>query len=290
MRIANYMNLTPGDYVFRVIASNSDGVWNYEGASVDITILAPFWRTWWFIVIMTVLAAAIIGYIVTARVKNLFEIEKLKTKIAADLHDSIGAGLTEISILSELASKELDTDNGKTSLKLNNISEMARSLVDRMSDIVWVVNPKRDTLQDLIRRLKDSYADLLSYVGISFRTKNLEMVENLKLPMEYKQNLYLIFKEGINNALKHSKCRKITLEAVLKGDTLVITLEDDGIGIEEQDVKRGNGLRNIKSRAEAIGGRLTWKSAPEKGTMIRFAGKIARKNVYGNLFRQKWGA
>ncbi|RPI71676.1 MAG: hypothetical protein EHM47_09705, partial [Ignavibacteriales bacterium] len=211
-RIAMYTNIAPGEYIFKVIGSNSDGVWNYEGASISLTILPPFWRTWWFIVGMVFLVLTAIYLISTVRIRNLLAIEKLKMKLAADLHDNIGSGLTEISILSELASRQMNNGSRVSNTQnLKSISETSRKLVDNMSDIVWVVNPNKDSLHDLILRLKDSYSEVLTYMGISLKTTNIHQLENIKLPMEYRQNLYLIFKEGLNNCIKHSNCKNIFL-------------------------------------------------------------------------------
>ena len=272
-RIAMYTNIAPGDYIFRVIGSNSDGLWNYEGTSIKLTILPPFWQTWWFIVGSIFIILTAIYLISTVRIRNLLSIEKLKTKLAADLHDNIGSGLTEISILSELTSREMNNGFGNSTQNLKSISETSRKLVDNMSDIVWVVNPKKDSLHDLILRLKDSYSEVLTYMGISLKTTNLDKLENVKLPMEYRQNLYLIFKEGINNSLKHSKCKKIFLNVNIRGEILEMVLRDNGIGINGSG-KIGNGLRNMEERARIIGGKLKWKSAPNDGTTIIFIGKI----------------
>jgi len=167
---------------------------------------------------------------------------------------------------------------------LNNISDTARHLVDSMSDIVWFVNPKRDSLHDLIIRLKDSYSDLLSEIGISFKTNNIDNIVDIKIPMDVRQNLYLIFKEAINNSIKHSKCDKINLETKLRGGILEMTLEDDGKGIDEDNVKYGNGLRNMKDRADTLGGKLYIKSIESKGTTIRFVGRLERQSS----FKFKW--
>ncbi len=211
-RVAMYTNLPSGDYVFKVIGSNSDGIWNYEGVTIKLSILPPFWQTWWFITGCIMLFLLGIYFISTLRIRSLLTIEKLKTKLAADLHDNVGSGLTEISILSELVSRELHNGSSNVSQNLKSISETSRYLIDNMSDIVWVVNPRRDSLHDLIIRLKDSYNDVLAYKGILLKTTNLDKLENIKLPMEYRQNLYLIFKEGINNSLKHSKSIKSSLK------------------------------------------------------------------------------
>ena len=119
-----------------VIGSNNDNIWNTDGLSVSLVIYPPFWRTWWFITIVFLVSAFLIYYIGTIRYKNLLAIERLKSKLAADLHDNIGSGLTEISILSELSSR-LDSPDQKNQ-HLDNISNKARELVDSMSDIVWI--------------------------------------------------------------------------------------------------------------------------------------------------------
>ncbi|NJD22963.1 MAG: hypothetical protein FIA82_09915 [Melioribacter sp.] len=269
-RIANYTNLLPGEYVFRVRGSNNDGIWNNDGAKIYLKILPPIWRTWWFLTLSILIVAFIIYYLSTIRYRGLLAIEKLKGKLAADLHDNVGSGLTEISILSELAAKQIQS----SSQHLVSISDKARQLIDNMSDIVWMVNPQRDSFYHLILRLKDTYSDLLNLAGISFKTSNLEELSSLKIPMEHKQNLYLMFKEGINNSIKHSKCKKITLEANLKKDELELILKDDGIGLDASNKIHGNGLLNMKNRASAIGGELTINSSDE-GTTIVFKGKLS---------------
>ena len=272
-RIATYTDLRPGNYIFKVRGSNSDGLWGENYASIKIIIRYPFWETWWFISLMIIFLAAFIYYLGTIRTKNMLVIEKLKSKLAADLHDNIGSGLTEISILSEVASRKNNSEQKISGSELNKISDIARQLVDNMSDIVWVVNPSRDSLHDLILRLKDTYSELLNSMGISFRTKNLEKLKDVKLPMDVKQNLYLIFKEAINNSIKHGSCKQIILEANLRNDVLEISLSDDGIGFDESILSKGNGLKNMENRAAQIKGRVKIKSSLNTGTSIRFIGR-----------------
>ena len=285
-RIASYTNLSPGSYIFKVKGSNSDGVWGDNFASIKIDIIGPFWQTWWFITMSIILLAIFLYYLSTIRIKNLLAIEKLKSKLAADLHDNIGSGLTEISILSEVASRKNISDNKFSGSELNKISDISRQLVDNMSDIVWVVNPNRDSLHDLILRLKDSYSDLLNSMGISFKAKHLEKLEDVKLPMDVKQNLYLIFKEAINNSIKHSCCKHIILDANLRNDILEISLTDDGNGFDEKNTNSGNGLKNMENRALQIGGRIRMKSSVNNGTSIRFIGKPGRINKIKLFFKK----
>ncbi len=285
-RMATFTNISPGTYIFKVKGSNSDGVWADNYASIKVVILGPFWQTWWFITLVIILLAAILYYISTLRIKNLLAIEKLKSKLAADLHDNIGSGLTEISILSEVATSKINSDKNNSGKELSKISDISRQLVDNMSDIVWVVNPKRDSLHDLILRLKDSYSEVLGSLGISFRAKDLEKLKDVKLPMDIKQNLYLIFKEAINNSLKHSSCKHITLEANFRNDVLEISLNDDGKGFDNNSITTGNGLRNIENRAKQIGGKIKIKSAPNTGTTIRYIGKAGNIGKLKFLFNQ----
>ena len=285
MRVANYTNLPAGSYTFMVKGSNSDGIWNDEGTMIKLIITPPFWETWWFITLVILLISFLIYYVSTIRIRNQLAIEKLKSNIASDLHDNIGAGLTEISILSEVASRKSNSQNNGETKELINISETARRLVDNMSDIVWVVNPKRDSLYDLIIKLKDSYNEFLSSVGISFQVRNIEISSDVKLPMDYKQNLLLIFKEAINNSIKHSKCRKILLEALVNHERIEMSLIDDGVGFLSEERGRGNGVKNMSNRARKLNGELEIQSAKNKGTTIKFKGKLGRLRKIKSLIK-----
>ena len=274
-RYVTYTNLDPGKYIFKVRGSNNDGIWNEKGTEIAITILPPLWRTWWFMTIAILLIGGIIILIIYSRVKHLLEIERLRTKLAADLHDNIGSSLTEISILSEVISKKINTVDEGIRKSLNMISVNSRNLIDNMSDIVWLVNPKRDSLYDLILRLRDTYSELSSYTSISFRSENIKSLERVSLSMEHRQHLYLIFKEAINNCITHSSCSEITLDASVRGRRLLMTLKDNGKGFFPEEISNGgNGLTNMKNRSETIGGTLNIYSKVNEGTTIQFEGDI----------------
>ncbi len=284
-RTATYTNLPSGEFTFLVKGTNEDGIWNENPASIKIIINPPFWETWWFVTLVVLTVVFFIYYIGTSRVKSQLEIEKLKLKIASDLHDNIGSGLTEISILSEVAERSDAHSSTVAKKDLQKISETARQLVDSMSDIVWVVNPQRDSLHDLIVKLKDSYNEFFSSIGISFQVNNIEKSDDIKLPMEYKQNLLLMFKEAINNAIKHSGCKKLVLEAFYKNDIIEIILKDDGAGFDLNKVKFGNGIRNMENRANKIKGKLSWKTEIGKSTTVIFSGKLGRLNRLKSLLK-----
>jgi signal transduction histidine kinase len=266
------------------MGTNSDGVWNDNFASFKISINPPFYQTWWFATLAIVLVGFLLYYLSTVRIKNQLAIERIKTKIASDLHDNVGAGLTEISILSELAVQNSNKNNVSTG-QLRKISDTSRQLVDVMSDIVWVVNPEKDSLYDLIIKLKDSYNEFFSSVGISLKVKNVEKSNDIKLPMEYKQNLLLIFKEAINNSIKHSNCKKMNLEAGVRNDIINIFIKDDGIGFNSDKIQYGNGMKNMINRAKRIGGEISWSSSLNEGTTVHFKGKISRINKLKSLFK-----
>ncbi|HJX28981.1 MAG TPA: two-component regulator propeller domain-containing protein, partial [Thermoanaerobaculia bacterium] len=275
-REVQYTNLDPGDYRFEVQAASAGGAWS-ESAVLGFTIETPVWRRWWFILLTILAAAAVTGWLFTLRVRQLLAIERLRTAIAADLHDHIGAGLTEIAILSEIATHRASQGHGQVAApppELARVADTARQLVDRMNDIVWLVNPRRDSLHELFLRLKDSYAELFSHAGVLFRTTNLRLFENVRLPMDYRQNLYLIFKEALHNSLRHSGCQEIELSVALHGRRLEVVLRDDGRGFDPAGRSGGNGLENMRTRAARIGGALSIDAAPDRGTSVRFEGPL----------------
>jgi ligand-binding sensor domain-containing protein/two-component sensor histidine kinase len=273
-RYVTYSNLKNGEYEFKVIGSNNDGIWNEEGSSLKIIIETPFWKAWWFISLVIIISIFLIIYFITNQFKQMLAVERLRAKLAADLHDNIGSGLTEISILSEVLSTRLKHESKDILKTLNMISADSRQIIDKMSDIVWLVNPKRDSLYDLILRLEDNYSELLSQTDISFTSKNLRSLEKITLKMEHRQHLFLIFKEGINNSISHGNCTEINLNADVKGRTLNMVLEDNGKGFDTAINARGNGLLNMKERARKIGGTLNIISSAGYGTKIQFVGYI----------------
>jgi ligand-binding sensor domain-containing protein/two-component sensor histidine kinase len=274
-RFAGYTKVDPGEYLFKVKGTNGDGVWNEAGTSIKITITPPFWKTWWFMLLSILAVGGGISLAIVARIKQLLKIERLRSKIAADLHDDIGAGLTEISIMGEvIASKTPEPAKNIINSDLQKIGDTSRNLIDSMSDIVWLVNPRRDSLFDLVSRLGNTYTELLNSTDIHFKTENLESLKNVRLNMEYRQHLFMIFKEAINNCLKYSEGKEVFLKAVFRRKKLKIQLIDDGKGFDMENTPCGNGIENMKSRAKIIGGSLKVTSQIGKGTIIEFEGNI----------------
>jgi ligand-binding sensor domain-containing protein len=272
-----YTSLDDGDYTFEVKAKNEWGYWS-EPAHLSFIITPAWWETWWFYTLATLSIAALIAFVASYRYRHLLAIEKVRTKISTDLHDSIGSGLTEISFLSEMV-KSQTMENIMASKGLNNISDISKTLINDMRDIVWLVNPKNDTLKDLFLRLQDSYQEVLRFSNINLRIHGIEKLTKFKLPMNYRQHIYLMFKEAINNSIKYSGCKNITVSVVTTSNNLEVKLEDDGKGFNLEKVKYGNGLKNIKFRAEQVRGNIYIDSEETRGTNIKFVGKFSKLNI-----------
>ena len=270
-----YTHVDAGSYTFMVRGTNGDGVWNDEGASIRIVITPPFWKTWWFTLLLVAAIGGGVAALITVRVRQLLAIERLRSKIAADLHDDIGAGLTEITLMGHIIIQKLPPETRHlVQDETEKIRTTARGLIASMSDIVWLVDPGRDSLYDLISRLSDSFGETLRALDIRFTAENLDSLKSVRLKMEYRQHLLLIFKEAINNALKYSACTEIRLKVDLKGSRLTLQLHDNGGGFDIQADPTGNGLKNMQSRAQRIGGTVAIRSSAGEGTTVEYSGSI----------------
>lgn len=268
-----YPNLSDGTYTFEVRASNEYGLWS-EICSYRIIIEPPYWKTWWFIMLVTLAGGGLISLIVYSRIQAMLAVERLRNKIAADFHDAIGAGLTQVHYLTQTALMHSEkTEQVRHNLTI--IDAISKSLYEEMRDIIWLVNPRRDSLYELILRLKESSEDMAEQSGVEFITENIDSLSGLRLAMERRSHIYLIFKEATANALKYSRCKTLTLTAHVKGDRLSIVLSDDGVGFEDAHPRAGgNGMHNMKTRALEANGQIEIHSEPNKGTRVTFTGKI----------------
>jgi ligand-binding sensor domain-containing protein/signal transduction histidine kinase len=255
-RYASYTNLDPGAYVFRVKGSNNDGMWNETGAAVRIIITPPVWKTWWFRILALAAFSGLLAQIYRYRVKRLLEMERLRVRIASDLHDDIGATLTKISLHSELIEESNEPSEIRESLR--KIGAMSRELVTTMSDIVWSIDARNDTLGNLVDRMRDFATGVLAVraTQIDFNCAGLDMQK--KLPVDFRQNIYLIFKEAINNIAKHAEASRVDVQIKNANGHFNLSIRDDGKGWREHEYAKlsGHGLRNMKMRASRIGGDL----------------------------------
>jgi len=267
---ASYTNLDPGDYTFHVKAANPDGLWGNSVATILITINPPFWQTWWFIS-LSILALGSGFYAVHQyRLRQSLKVERLRTKIASDLHDEVGSSLTKISIFSDLV--QTDVDEKEKRNYLLSIGNLSREIVGTMSDIVWSIDNKNDSVGALLIRMKDFATEVLQAKNIELRFTVSHLDETKTLEPALKQNLYLIFKESINNIVKHAHATQVIV-SISNQQEFIMQIKDNGLGIADTVTTHGNGLRNMHRRARAIDG--DFRIIAANGTTIT----IQRKSI-----------
>jgi signal transduction histidine kinase/ligand-binding sensor domain-containing protein len=268
------LNLSPGSYTFLVRAINAEGVASETPARFSFAIARPIWQRWWFL-LMVALALALTGYaIYRYRVAQLLKLERVRTRIATDLHDDIGSSLSQIAILSEVARHKAG-ENGAAE-PLRRIADTSREMVDSMSDIVWAINPQKDHLSDLIHRMRRFASDTFDSTDVGYRFQFDEATQDIAVGADLRREIYLIFKECINNTAKHSGADNVDISISAPGDFLLIRVADNGRGFDVTEALTGeytgyggNGLLNMRKRAERLGGELVIDSAVGSGTTIK---------------------
>jgi len=266
-----YTHLPPGKYSFKVFAINKEGLKSVSPAVFNFEILAPFWQRWWFIslsILFFVIVVSLANYLIYQyKIRQALKLEKLRTKISTDLHDEIGTSLSSIAIFAGLIKR--DSSSIKKSDLLERIENTSRDLIDKMSDIVWAINPGNDKFEDALLKLKDYTVKILESRGIDVNFNIETEQQEFPLPMDVRRNLLMIFKEIVTNAAKYSKASivKITLRFDDKPEKkILLSIEDDGIGFDLDKHSRGFGIGNIKRRAEEINAKLEINTSPGKGT------------------------
>ena len=303
-RTVTFANLSPRNYRFLVRAVNAEGQTSENPAAVSFRILPPLYARWWFIALSSLIVAAIIFVfyryrlgkleeinlalheakkseekLSRSRAERLAELEQVRTRIATDLHDDIGSSLTQISLYGELA-RQREREQGKAGDSLDMITNVANELVDTMSDIVWAINPKKDHLQDLTQRMRRFAADVLTAKEIDLEFSVPAADHEIPLGANIRREVFLIFKETVNNIAKHSEAAAAKINFSLRNDFLVIAFEDNGKGFNQTEkfgengngdwkkFRGGNGLLNMRKRAVELGGEYEIKSDPGQGTIV----------------------
>ncbi len=270
-RSANYAQLSPGTYTFYVQCGNKNGIWNNHLASVNFVIQAPYWETWWFRTLVTLLIALGLYRLYRYRIKNILAIQKIRERIASDFHDDIGAALSSISIFSEVADTQLEEKlpHEQTREIIGHISFHSHAMLEAMDDIIWAVNPRNDHFNDLAVRMREFAIPLLEARNIDFDIDIQGDILNTRVEMEARKNIFMIFKECINNILKHSGCSAMKVSVKKLNDQLELVISDNGKGFDIAAPNTRNGLKNIQKRADEINGTITTTTQPGKGTVTR---------------------
>jgi signal transduction histidine kinase len=263
-RVAAYEAVPPGRYRFRVMAENGDGVWNEAGAALAIEVLPHFWETRWFrasVALLAALLAVAVGALITRarmrgrmlRLEAQTSREKERARIAQDLHDDLGASLTEISLLANLAAEERPP-NGDDDDTLPEVAAKARALVGALDEIVWAINPRHDTLRSLAEYLAAFGGKYLGRAGITLRRDLPRDLPDVSLDAERRHNIFLAAREALNNAVKHSEATEVWLRVRLESGEVKVCVEDNGRGLRTGADELGEGLRNMRERMKRIGG------------------------------------
>ena len=264
----SFVGLPPGKYTFQVRARKSDSNWS-DPAAFSFAILKPFWGRWWFRLLIAAVAGGLIYTFYRYRINQLKQLFAVRTKISRDLHDEVGSTLSGIGLLSEMAKQQLENSrNIEVSTSLQKISTHSEEMLGKMSDIVWAINPQNDSFEKIIDRLKSYAKSIAASTGIHVHFETEKDLMKMNLDMQQRNNIYLICKEAINNAIKYSECRNICFELRRNDRQFQILVKDDGKGFNSQQVYEGNGLKNIRARAKEIGAGLKIHSENDAGTSI----------------------
>lgn len=277
-REARYTNLDPGEYVFEVIAANNDGVWSDYAAQLKIIIVPPFYKTLWFrIVFFVFIVITIAGSIrygelrkIKQKIQKLEEkqaLDKERIRISRDMHDEIGANLTRISLLSNIASSQPGEE--QKSPVFEQITESVNETIEKLDEIVWTVNPSNDSLKNLTAYISEYASRFFEASNIVCRFNFPDTIPEINLSAEKRHNFFLTIKEALNNIQKYSCAKRVELTLTVENSSFFLTIKDDGKGFNPQTVpETSNGIRNMKDRINSVGGMFELKSEVGKGTEI----------------------
>jgi ligand-binding sensor domain-containing protein/two-component sensor histidine kinase len=274
-RTVNFASLSPGHYRFLVRALNSDGLTSAQPAVVSFTILPPIWARWWFLPAALVLFMLAIYALYRYRVARLLELERVRTRIASDLHDDIGSNLSLIAGLSEMLRQQARQVDSQIADRLGVIANASRQSVEAMGDIVWAVNPKRDNVVDLAHRMRRFANDSLTPRNIEFHLDAPTPNQNVRVNTEVRREVLLVFKEAINNVARHSGCRNASAALKIERGRLVLIVSDDGHGFDEARIDHGHGLESMRRRAEKLGGKIEMSSRDGEGTTVSLTAPVS---------------
>ena len=281
-RFARYPNLPHGRYRFHVQARNEDGIWNQSGASLEVVVLPPFWEEWWF---RAAVACGLLGIIIAtvhfistqklhrqlAGLRQQQALERERARIARDIHDQVGAGLTQLSLLGEMIQADKDSP-GAAETHARQISQTARETALELDEIVWTVNPSNDTLDGLINYICKNAQEYLAVAGLRYRLDVPAQLPPAAISPEARHNVFLAAKEAVTNVVRHARASEAWLRLRVAPLSFTLEIEDNGRGpdgVQEKASESRNGLRNMRKRMEDIGGEFFIGPGQQGGTLVR---------------------
>ncbi len=265
-RSIEFSGLLPGNYQLSIRAKKEDSSWGTEKKIIFI-IHPPYWKTWWFRLLITGFLIFIIYYLQKVYVrqklrKRIAEMSRKelilneRSRISSDMHDDLGADLSRIVVLSEvLRVKEKVNEN--TASHLDKITRYANDLREKVDEIIWALNPKHDTLSDLISYIHHYALDFFEDAGIKQNIVLPDHIPGIELSAIFRRSVFLVVKEAFHNTIKHAGASSTTIKIILEGTSLCIYIQDDGRGSQFTDANVGNGMKNMKERAALLGGSFT---------------------------------
>jgi ligand-binding sensor domain-containing protein/two-component sensor histidine kinase len=264
---ATFTNLDGGTYTFRVKAANNDGVWNEAGTQVLLIVDPPYWKTWWFYLLCVTTVAGILYLLYRFRINQLIKLQQIRLRISRDLHDDIGSTLSSINMISSMANT-INAPEKKSSELFQTISYASRQAMELMNDIVWSINPKNDRMDMIIIRMRQYASEMLEAAQIPFTLEIDEACRHIVLPADKRKDFYLIFKEAINNLAKYSQADKAVIRLSYASRILTLIISDNGLGFDTTKIFHGNGLKNMKARADMLKGMFSIHSKAGEGTTV----------------------
>lgn len=288
----DYPSLPPGKYTFEVKAIAADGTPSDNTASFSFSITPPFYQTLWFriagIAFFILLGIGLQSYRHHTKLKRQWMIEatrreesqKIRQQTAEDFHDELGNKLTRITVLSDILDTKMDQTQTDQKKLLEQIRQNAASLYNGTKDILWALDPRSDNLFEILNHIRDFGNELFLDTPVEFEFNGIdESLNQVKLPMEYSRNIPMIFKELLNNILKHAHATRVILSLCdIQKDELHLTLQDNGCGFEQNGTYKGQGINNIVMRTKRIGGNIKIDSEKGKGTMVDLNIKLNNRN------------
>ncbi len=267
-KTVTFASLKPGSYIFQVKTILPDGTESIQPTSLHINIAYPFYERWWFYLLGIMAVAAGLYTLYRYRINQLLQLQKIRNNISADLHDDIGARLTNINILSALSLQKINKPQ-ETSEYLHRISNEVQTSGEALDDIVWSIDTKNDSITEITARMRRYAADVFDRTAIHYSIVVNENILPAKLSMGKRRDLFLVFKEAINNIQKHAMATDVKINIEAKDKDLLMQVNDNGKGFNTDQPTHRNGLRNMQLRLQKWGGLFTVQSSPGKGSALK---------------------
>lgn len=247
--------LPAGQYSLLIKGANRKGVWMKTPLKIDVIVEQVFYKTWWFLTLVGVATLGLICAVYMYNLRQAVHVERLRTKIASDLHDEVGSIMTRISMGADLLKEEVLDEEGQTK-ELKKIAMQSRQVTSIMSDVVWSIDARKDRVGDMLDRMREHLVEMLEPAEVQYKMIKVGISSDKKMTLTYRQNIYLIFKEAINNIVKHAQADRVEVMLRNYSTHFEMIIKDNGSGSLKNE-KTGQGLTNMKMRAKRINAKLT---------------------------------